>query len=126
MLTRILVIDDAAKAAIANVVQHASTHKLDLKKMKNPEFKPIGDDPDFCCHLSDGFRTVFSIEQQLDNKWYRHLSVSVNSRTKLPSQSAVEMIMKEFGFAGDVLDCDNVWVESNITPMAINLIQQLK
>lgn len=127
---RALVIDEAAKVEITRVVKHASDFKINSQKLKNPEFQPIGDDPDFCCHLNDGYRVVFSIEQ-LDGLWYRHLSVSVNSRTMLPSQAAVEMIMKEFGFRdvngkSDVLSCDNVWIEDKIVPMAVNLLQQIE
>jgi hypothetical protein len=137
---RLLVIDDNAKKEIKRVIDYAESHRFHVDTMKvlaiaasknkanlsigvdqSPD-SSIGNDQNFVCEFSDGFRVVYSIEQQLDGEWYRHLSVSVNSETNLPSMPAVEMIMKEFGFCDKVIECDNVWVESKINPMAVNLL----
>jgi hypothetical protein len=58
---------------------------------------------------------------EVDPVGCRHLSVSVGARHKLPNIPAVELIMKEFGFSGDIHDCLNVWIEDE---RAINVIQE--
>jgi hypothetical protein len=124
--TRILVIDEESKSSIKRLINYATDHKIDfatLQDVVNTKKPPIGNCPEYVCKLYDGFRVVFSIEQQPDKNWYRHLSVSINDRVKLPSVEAVEMIMTEFGFVGTIKDCQ-LWIEKNSIPSAINLLQQ--
>lgn len=126
---RVLYINEDVKTEIARLIKHAKANKLNIDKIRRISeglLPPIGDDHEFSCKIEHGYRIVFSIEQHNDKKWYRHMSVSVNERTKLPSIPAVELLMTEFEFVGKVTDCDNVWVEQNIAPMAVNVIQELK
>ena len=123
---RVLSIDDKVKAIIAKLVQYATDNKLELstiEKIADGSLPAIGDDVNYVCYIPDGYRVVFTIEQQKDEKWYRHISISVNSKTKLPSIPAAEMIMREFGFNGSINDLDHVWIENKISPAAVNLLQ---
>jgi len=124
---RVLCINDDVKIKIAKLVQYASDHKIDfdtVEKIAGGNQPPIGDDPNYVCFIPDGYRVAFSIEQQPDKYWYKHLSISVNNKSKLPSIPAAEMIMKEFGFVGIIKDLDHVYVEDKVRPAAVNLIQK--
>jgi len=96
---RALVIDDAAKQAVMDVVVHAS--KPENFYVVGPggstNRKPPGDDPRFCVKLNT-FRCVFSFTRA-DGKVWRHLSISIPSE-KYPHPFAVWTIAEMFGFTG--------------------------
>lgn len=122
---RALIIDDEARIEINKVIAYAQDHKIDfpsMEKMMSGEADPVGDNAFYACYLNEGYRVVFSFEEQPCG-WCRHLSVSVDTMHKLPNVPAVELIMKEFGFTGGVHDCINVWIENE---RAINVLQQVK
>lgn len=56
-----------------------------------------GDDPRHCIDLST-YRCVFSLTQMPDGSLYRHLSVSVPAKDKLPNPVAFNEIARLFGF----------------------------
>jgi hypothetical protein len=119
---RALVLDDEARTEISKVIAYAQDHKINfpsLEKMMAGELYPVGDNAFYACYLNQGYRAVFSFEEQPCG-WCRHLSISVDTRFKLPNVPAVELIMKEFGFSGGIYDCTNVWVEDE---KAINVLQ---
>jgi hypothetical protein len=123
---RALIIDKEAKSSIRQLINHALERKIDfdtLQRIVNHKLPPVGNSPEYSCKLQDGFRVVFSIEQQPDKNWYRHISISINDRTKLPSVEAVQTIMTEFEFEGEITDCQ-LWIEKNSIPPAINLLQE--
>jgi len=123
---RTLQIDARAKVNITRLINYATDNKLDfniIQKIASNQLPPAGDNPLYSCELNDGFRIVFTIEQQPDKNWYRHISISVNDRNKLPHPAAVELILSEFKFIGSIKDC-HCWIEKTI-PTAINLIQKL-
>jgi hypothetical protein len=100
---RVLIIDDLAKAEIKRVVAHAEANRMgihDLMRVIKRVDPPVGDRQGYECRVEDGFRCVFSIEQQPCG-WMRHLSVSVPGG-KYPNEHAVIMLAKEFGFAQPV------------------------
>ena len=119
----ILVINEDSKSEIQRVVKHAKEHVYsldDLFDIKNGRLEVPGDDPAFVCVIPDGFRCVFTIENQPSGK-YRHLSVSVSRKNKLPSVPAMEAIMEEFGFDGKI---ENSIVNTE-DDVAINVLEKM-
>lgn len=120
---RCLVIDEAAKTAIAGVIDYADKHRMSTAvieaRIRNGG-PPIGDDPRYVCHLKVGYRCCFSFEEQKWG-WSRHLSVSVDEPDKLPHMEAVKLLMAEFGFTQPVENCF-VYVENGDSPFAVNVI----
>jgi len=124
---RVLYINEIIKENIQRMIKNAEANKIDINQMRKISeglLPAVGYDANFTCNIEHGFKVVFSIEQQLDKNWYRHMSVSINDKSKLPSIPAVELLMQEFGFIGGIHDCDHVWIERNISPMAVNIIQK--
>jgi hypothetical protein len=94
---RPLVIDDNAKAAVAEVVAYA----MQPENYYEPGVsnQPPGDDPRHVVLLNT-YRCVFSITKAPDGKLWRHLSVSVPRKGKYPNWFAVLVIADLFGFTG--------------------------
>jgi hypothetical protein len=123
---RALVIDNTAKAEITRVLSYAQKHVLKVAELienLKGNIVPAGNNPEHVCHFFDGFRVVYSIEDQPHLGLCHHLSVSVNTKGRTPSPQAIELLMKEFGIPGTLDDCVNVWVENGI---AINVLQEVK
>lgn len=98
-MSRVLVIDDEAKAKVAQVVEYANQPG----KIYNP-FDPAhvipSTDENHVVFLNT-FRCVFSITKA-DSEVYRHLSISVPGED-YPNPHAVFEICKLFGFTGNSL-----------------------
>lgn len=99
---RPFIIDDTTKQAIERIKSYAETHVYsmdDLLDIKNNEKDSIiaGDQEGFTCLLPFGYKVVFSMEDQPAGM-VRHLSVSVDTEGKMPSQLVVSQIMKLIGF----------------------------
>jgi len=111
MAIRALLLGDRECALIERVVKHAFRFPVSLTKVKETiagTEPPVGDNPEFCCIIPNGFRCVFSFEEQ-PHGWCRHLSISIPTVDGAPSPIAVEMLMPAFGFTGKLTDC-YVWV----------------
>ena len=111
------------KKIINNVIEFAKSHPITLKQLEEKSIT-VGNIKEHVCTLPMSFRVVFSFENQPIG-WCRHISISVPDKNKLPSHQAVSMIINEFGFPKDINDQDNVWVETDCTPNAINVIKQV-
>lgn len=120
---RTLIINNQSQELIAKVFDFAKKHPVTRTQLVEKSIV-VGDIPDYVCKVPDGFRIVFSFEDQ-PTGWCRHLSVSIPDKYKLPGPPAVEMIMKEFGFKGTINDQSNAWIETDIIPHAVNIIQIL-
>lgn len=92
---RPLIIDDRAKAEAARVIEHAKAHHF---CPEIDEWSP-GDDPRFVAHLNT-YRCVFTFTHAVDNRVYRHLSVSIPSAGLFPHPAAILTIATLFGFTG--------------------------
>jgi hypothetical protein len=119
---RMLVIDEAAKAEIARVVAYAWANVVTRRKllaaMEGME-PPVGDEAGYVCLLCDGYRVVFSIENQPAGIC-RHLSVSIpGTGGAWPSQDAVVVISAEFGFGKGTMY--PVWTEEEVR--AVNMVE---
>jgi len=121
---RLLIINDESRALIKKVIEYAESHIYsldDLLDIKNKQLSVAGDEPEFSCEIPDGFRVVYTIENQPMGK-VRHISISIKTDepNKLPNPAAVEMIIAEFGFKNKLQDC-HVSLEKDI---AINVIDK--
>lgn len=122
---RPLLIDEAAKKKIAEVIAYAEGHKYPkaflMQRVKGGGKVP-GDLDGYTCHLEFGFRCVYTLEEQPIG-WCHHLSVSVNDEKKVPSIPAVELLMKEFGIQQGIKDEGvHMWIEEDISPKAVNIL----
>jgi hypothetical protein len=122
---RALILNDELRREIRRVVEHARANPVPLSTMKEiaaGRAPAVGYDQRFACEIPVGYRAVFSIEEH-PGGWMRHLSISV-AEGKLPHPAAIAEIMKEFGFAGGIGDCER-WVENTEDARAVNLVEPL-
>jgi len=116
----ILVIDTEAKERISKLKEYAESNEFsidDLLDIYNDPSKAAGCFKEHNLLLDDGYRVVFSIEQQPKFK-VRHISISLND--KIPPVKSVELIIKEFGFTSELTDC-HIYEEPN----AINILEKI-
>jgi len=119
---RILQIDDNSKKDICKLKMYAKANRFDkfqLKLIMSGDLIPAGDNPDYVIHLHDGYRVVYSIEQQPIG-WCRHISISVETKGKYPNEQAVENILKAFDIT-PLKDSVSVWVDRGTE--SINVLQ---
>lgn len=123
---RALLIDEKSKESVAKTMQYAEDHRYSrpylLALMNGSNVSAPGDDPGHCCYFFEGFKSVFTIEEQ-PMGWSRHISISVADIEKVPHIEAVKMIMKEFGFDKPLEEC-HVYIEDSF-PKSINIICQI-
>ena len=125
---RPLVIDEVGRELIRRLIAYADTHRVTrahLIRMMELEEPPVGDDERFTLVVPDGYRCVFSIEEQPVG-WCRHLAVS--QRQGVPSLEAVAALAAHFGFRSQLigergaLDKMCIWFEK---PRAVNVVEPL-
>src|SRR4030042_2048042 len=101
---RILQINDDVKKEIKKVKEYANQHIVTgdmLKLIKYGDLRPVGDNPDHLVHIHDGYRVIYSVDQNPETKnLYHHLSISIGKKLKYPHECAVDEIAKEFGMKG--------------------------
>lgn len=105
---RALIIDDSVKAAVAKVVEYANLHPMhmdELLDIYNGQALPAGDRKEHVIVIPMGYRTVFSIEHQ-QGHLLKHMSISVDTPSKLPNEIAVREIMKLFEITSPLEECD--------------------
>jgi hypothetical protein len=98
---RALIIDSSVKARIAHLKEYADRHRLNLIELKHmmAEKEVIGDNPLYAVNIPDGFRVVFTIEEQPPPMgWSRHISISIPRNTHGPNPFIVNELLTEFGF----------------------------
>lgn len=125
---RALIIDDSSLAEIQRVREHAETHRLtlyEIKKIMEGVDPPIGDNPQFVCSVPVGYRCAFSIEEHMNHRIIRHLSVSVNTPGKWPHPAAIAQLMQLFGFRGKIGDPE-VLVTQELDVEAVNVLEQIE
>lgn len=141
---RVLIIDATVKARIAYLKEYAARHRLsrvDLRRMRATK-EAIGDNPLYVVNIPDGFRVVFSIEEQSPPfGWSRHISISIPRTTHGPHPFAVAELLMEFGFTalpghsilaahrGQVSPITNeapTWIMALEPPAVVNVIETLQ
>lgn len=81
---------------------------------------------EYSIEIPIGYIAIYTEEKQPKGIW-RHLSVSVDGDpTKLPSPYSVEMLMKEFGFKGDLSECLKMVLPCGKIREAINVWEEIK
>lgn len=125
---RPLIFDDSLRNGIQKLIEYAQAHRYtlaDLQRLADGELPPPGDDENFRLETQFGYKIVFTIEEQPDLGWCRHMSMSVftNDPGALPHPMAVQEISKEFGFP-EFRKC-HVWVEDDIQPKAVNVLAKV-
>lgn len=139
-MKRILLIDDAARQKIADILDYAEDHHYDPRDKSEGWLDRIpGNTQQMQCMLQDGYRCVFSytlarlLDDQTKTMLVRHLSVSVDG-PDLPSVPSVLMIAELFGFTRDAGGgpIPNDWVvdvkkkDDKIDDQCIVLAQEVK
>lgn len=121
---RPLLIDDKVKADLKELAEYAEKNVYsmdDLLDIMNGATDPPGLDKNFTRTIPYEYRVVFTIEDQVKGK-FRHLSISVGDRTKLPNPHACEEIIKLLGFESEIYEClINVSEEEG----AINILEKI-
>ena len=82
---RLMQINKETEEDIAKVLKYADEHRFTVAKMKllvSGDIESPGDNPDYMLHINDGFRVVYSLEEQ-PMGWCHHISVSVDKKKKL-------------------------------------------
>lgn len=124
---RVLLIDDSIRAKIKTLIDYAEKNPFSMDELldtHNKELAPAGDMDGFSLQIPMGYMVVYSIEKQPMGK-VRHLSVSVGTENKMPSQESVQMIMEEFGFKNKLLNCSVSIEEVSPVKKAINILERI-
>lgn len=125
MKMRPLILNEQSLAKIQALIQYAEANRFPFRKIVRiveGVDPPPGDDPQFVCVVPWGFRCAFTIEEHRNEKWFRHLSVSIDTPGKYPNDAAVESLMGEFGMKPSLRD-SRVYVEEHV--QAISILQPL-
>jgi len=81
----------------------------------------------YSCTVPVGFKCVFTIERH-PSGWCKHLSVSIDTKDKLPDVVCTEHLARAFGMdIKELGDMDAVWLEE-IEPglSAVNMVLSCK
>ena len=134
----VLMINDEIRQDIKKLIKTAEDNIVPMFEMnQNGELKlgdpnPIGDNSEHVMDIPNGYRVVFSIEDQGEGEFdgktllgkCRHISVSVGSPNSAPAMESMDMIIKEFGFS-PLYDCI-VWPEAfGNSAVAINVVEPI-
>ncbi len=97
-MVRVLEINSETEEDVVKVIEYAKEHKytMAMSKLVNAgDLPPAGLDPNFLLYIHDGFRVIYSIEEQ-PSGWCHHISISVEVDGKYPNEHAVQMILMLF------------------------------
>lgn len=122
----ILIIGPEEKKRIQDLIEFARQHPFSIeaiKKIIDGKAPPPGDMKGFTIQIPFGFKCVFTIEQQSIGQC-KHLSVSVPKKGRWPSIEAMQMLMVEFGFIGNITNLVAGTVYKEDESEAVNVIQQ--
>jgi len=129
MKLRVLAIGPYEKQIISELISRSEANPLTherLKKLVEGGSPPIGDDPNYVCYLTGGFRIVYTVEEQKPGEYFRHISISVDAAGACPNIAAIQMICREFGFQDFVIGGEfpsdiSLWTEKEVE--AVNVLQ---
>ncbi len=123
-----LVITEEVLSEIKEVIAYANEHVYsidDLKKIVESELPIPGKIEEHCIKIPVNFNCVFSFEMQKMGKC-RHLSVSISEKSRYPAPQAMNLLMKEFGFTGDIENIGEGAVFMEKEAEAVNVIQKVQ
>lgn len=121
----ILVISEDDIIKTNKIIAYAEAHIVTydyLKAVADGKADPIGNTPENSMYFFNGYRVVFSIDEQLGGLM-KHLSISHRDMT-LPLVFAARRIMELFKFKNELENCI-VWKEDygHNTCKAINIVE---
>lgn len=120
---RTLQINDETLKDIQRIINYANEHKFDkyqIKLVMAGDLKPAGLNPDYVIYIHDGYRVVYSLEEQPIGLCH-HISISVEKSKKWPHEIAVKMILKAFGMSDDFKKCSS-WLDEETE--SVNILQK--
>lgn len=82
-----------------------------LDKMMRQEIPVVGDDENHRMFIPEGFKLVYSIEDQPAGV-VKHISMSINRPNTLPSINSVKYMMHALGFSRPLDSADGVQIEN--------------
>lgn len=118
---RLLVINEEVKKRVVEVKRFADENPITVTAPVE-EVQLAGDKSEFVTYIPDGYRVVYSIENQPKGK-VRHLSVSLVGNGSLPSPHSVEAIIELFGFEKKLHDCKIYLEEIEPEHHAMNVLE---
>lgn len=117
-------IDRTHRRQIDNLIKYANKNIITLsvlKKIRQKKLPPPGDLSEYRIFLPVNFKVVYTIEEHLNKRIFKHISISVNDR--LPSPIIAEEIIKEFKFENNLDKC-YIWDEEYFQGCrAINILE---
>lgn len=128
-----LILDDEVRTQIKALCQLAEANPVQADRLQ--EYLSVPENKEK--HMAQmtrqtmiipvGFMATFSIEKNHPIGDCRHITVSIQDDDALPPPPATWMIAKEFGFWGELTDCDGIWEERlRGHGLAIGLVQTLE
>lgn len=93
---RALIMNPQTRRRIEKVVRHAFQNPHTLERQRANQVP--GDDPNHVVCVPLGWRCVFSVDEDPDGDFWRHLSVSVEGAGKWPNPHGVDMLLAAFEF----------------------------
>lgn len=106
-MPRPFIINEQIIESLNSLKKYAEEHPFtiqDLENIINNKFLVPGDRNEFRRYIPLGYKVVLTIEKQ-ESGLVRHLSMSVNTKGKLPSKYVVQEVMKILGFKSKLSNC---------------------
>lgn len=113
-----VLLDLASLEALRTYAEEHPFSKRDMIDIMINAIPPPGDTPAFTRIMPPAHLVVFSIEEHPEG-FFRHASVSVMRKGKVPQIPECELIIKSLGFLRPISDCLVYWEEE----FAINIIE---
>lgn len=127
-----LVIDEEVRSQIKACVELAEANPVDMptlmKRIKTHQGKEHhrAQMTRQSVKIPFAYKATFSIEHGHPCGTCRHMSMSVQREGRMPNEIGLWMIAKEFGFWGELKDCEAVYQEHlEGHGRAINIIQKV-
>lgn len=131
-MTSLFLLDDTIKTAIADLVAKAEKNVIQLKTVEAVLANPHGKaKKDYLRQMRRQtlhvltYAYTFSFEEQPTGR-YRHLSVSVERKGRVPLPQAIDMVLPLFGFKGNVQTTQHWLEELGNDRVAINFIEPVQ
>lgn len=127
-----LIIDEEVRSQIKACVELAEANPVDMpalmERIKTPQWKEhhMAQMVRQTVKIPLAYMATFSIEHGHPCGPCRHMSMSVQREGRLPNSIGLWMIAQEFGFWGELKDCEAVYPEKlEGHGQAVNIIQKV-
>ncbi len=129
MKQRLLIIGPEERDKLQRLKEFAETNPLSMQDLQATiagTKPPVGDDVRFVVYVPNGYRVVYSIEEQKPGK-YRHCSISVSEKGKFPNPIAFNELIKLLGFKYQLLESNlsENMPYIHLEPNAINILEKM-